>query len=420
MTRLRESVVQLALAYGSLAGLGACVSESRATRTLVHDGGGLEDAGAKCPVGEEPGTVLWQQTYPPNLSFGYGQLIALHVDGEGLLTSGSMPSGGWLAQLDENARVLWEDSVEPGPAHCYGLPLRNGALFASCRVTVDCSLGSVLQGCDTDGVLRYYEPDHRLKWEDIIDAPDLKGSDDVTNPVELSPGALTVAYSLSTFDVESSVAYLRTYDDTGKVQRDTALTVGGESVSALRFLIQGSAPKTLFASGHLDFSEAVFKLDVTGKVLWVHRREAGALGSFARVAPYGDGVAVVGSAHNDEQGLFGTLEILSGDGKSVLEVSFPGERGNWAGAQAIATTTDGRIFVAMNDQDGQGMSEAYVMEVSPQGKVRWRSPSWGDPSANITSLTVREQPCSLLVAGSEWEELDGGLVTSGLAAELSL
>jgi hypothetical protein len=85
----------------------------------------------------------------------------------------------------------------------------------------------------------------------------------------------------------------------------------------------------------------------------------------------------------------------------------------------VAVSKDGRLFVAVNDEDaGAGLAEGYVVELTPQGEELWRTGGMGLNSA-IAGHAVRKG-CSLLVAGSRWEEIDGQSRDVGLAAELEL
>jgi hypothetical protein len=333
-----------------------------------------------------------------------------------------MSGRGWVVQFDKQQSIKWQDFVGGAPARCETTPMGGGgAIFAACKATVDCPAGSTLQDCDTDVLLRSYNKDGKVEWEDNITAKDVKGNDSSSNAVVFDDGRIGVAYNESIAGVDASRATWRVYDNRGNVRTDKPLVLsGGRRVTTVWHVAKASNAARVFAAGSVEgFDSAVFMLDEAGQVGWEHLGPRDGKGFFGRVAPLGDGVAASGYERDDD-GSFGVLEVFDAQGGSVQRVAFPSERSSWSELGGVATTPDKRIFVAVNDQDPSGKSITYVAEVSPEGKVAWRSPDLGEISATASGLSLSEESCSLLLFGSMWEQLEAGVVTSALAAELSL
>jgi hypothetical protein len=151
-------------------------------------------------------------------------------------------------------------------------------------------------------------------------------------------------------------------------------------------------------------------------VQWV--KQAAENQGYNRVAAPANGVAVVGTESQDRV-LTGLLQVFDNDGQVVLEKHFESRHGGRAIANAVAVSKEGRLFVAVNDEDAEaGLAEAYVVELTRDGEELWRSSGMG-LNSSIVGLSVRDG-CSVLVAGSRWEEIDGETRDVGLAAEVGL
>lgn len=415
-------------AVGSVISVGmACNSaltpiDSSAHGGRTHEGVG-GDAGVKtsCPRGNKAGTVTWAQTYAPDDTGWYGFLHSLDSLDNITVGGGEMSGRGWVVRFDEQHRIVWQDLVGGVPARCETAQLADGGIFAACEGTVECPPGSAIQDCDTDVLLRSYGKDGELQWSDSLTAKDLKGNDRPSNAVVLDDARVGLAYNLSVAGVDASRASWRVYDSDGSVELDEPLVLSnGQNVTTVWHIAKVPGSRKLVATGSVDgFTSVVFGMSEVGQVDWEHFGTTDGRGFGGRVAPLGDGVAASGYERDDE-GSFGVLEVFDARGNSVRRTVFPSEQGSWSALGGVATTGDERIFVAVNDQDPSGKGITYVAEVSSQGKVLWRSPSFGEISAAASGLTLRKETCSLLLFGSMWEQLDGGLVTSALAVELSL
>lgn len=373
----------------------------------------------RCPNGETQGRLLWQQTYAPDEAFGAARVHSVTVLGGDLLASGTMPSGGWVARLGDAHTATWQDTVGPAPAICFATPLAEGASFAACQVTRSCPLGSAASDCDTDVVHRYFDTADHLQWEVSLTAEGIAGRDTAANAVELPNGDILVGYNLSEpGGDESSRAHLRAYRRTGVTRWDRTLALGGqEPLSSVRHLALGNDPNSLFAIGEVPLAQVVIGLNTAGEVSWVQRREAHR--HLVQIAALGAGSAVVASELQDVT-MSSILELFDAQGNTLAESRFSSQRGNWATPGAVATTVDGRLFVGINDQDGDGLSEASVREVTRDGQTLWQT-RLGATNSIVSGLSVRRGTCSLLLAGSQWEQSDAGaFVQVGVAASIGL
>lgn len=374
--------------------------------------------GPECEGSDAPGTLRWVTSFNGTNALTSSGLSRLMSSDDGrLVAAGENAGAGWVAKLTSERQLLWQTTVGSG---CTATALADGGVMAGCTIAQGCS-GDTFHECNNDISFRRYDAQGQVMWQDEISSLPEGGNDRTLGEyIETDSGEIIVAYtfSIAGSSGDSDRSHLRAYSSTGELVWDREVSLDGNSPTSITLsLIGDAAQHVLYAQGTVTGVSQVVKFDMAGGVQWVRLAEGDR--HFSRIATYNGGVAAVGT---DKSGttLVGLLQLFDPSGNVRLTKHFESERGGRAIANAVATSESGRIFVAINDEDGgEGLSRAYVVELTADGEQVWRTTGFGPIHTSIVGLSIANG-CSLLVAGSTWEEVSGQRADFGLGAELSL